>query len=59
MSTRPDDTLFDGISAGGFILNRSARMPPFGEMLSRDQIWGLVRYLRELCRCEGPRWSRP
>lgn len=57
MATRPDDTLFDGIFAGGYILNRSARMPAFGETLSREQIWGLVRYLRELCRCRGPAWA--
>lgn len=58
MSTRPDDTLFDGIYGGGYILNRSHRMPAFGEMLSREQISGLVRYLRDLCRCQGPAWSR-
>lgn len=58
LSTRPDDTLFDGIAGGGYILNRSHRMPAFGEMLSREQIRGLVGYLRGLCRCEGPAWSR-
>ncbi len=58
MSTRPDDTLFDGIYSGGYILNKSHRMPPWGETLERDQIWGLVRYIRQLCNCEGPAWSR-
>lgn len=58
LATRPDDTLFDGIYGGGYILNRSHRMPAFGAALSREQIWGLVRYLRHLCRCEGPAWSR-
>jgi mono/diheme cytochrome c family protein len=58
LSTRPDDTLFDGIYGGGYILNRSHRMPAFGLTLSREQIWSLVRYLRELCRCQGPAWSR-
>ena len=58
LATRPDDTLFDGIYGGGYILNRSHRMPAFGAALSREQIWGLVRYLRQLCRCEGPAWSR-
>lgn len=58
MATRPDDTLFDAIYGGGYIVNRSHRMPAFGATFSRKQIWELVRYLRELCRCEGPAWSR-
>jgi mono/diheme cytochrome c family protein len=59
MSTRPDDTLFDGIYGGGYILNKSHRMPAFGLTLSRAQILGLVGYLRRLCRCQAPAWSRP
>jgi mono/diheme cytochrome c family protein len=58
MSRRSDDALFDAIYAGGYIMNRSNRMPPFGQTLAREQIWSLVRYLRTLCRCEGPIWSR-
>ncbi len=58
MSRRSDDALFDAIYAGGYIMNRSNRMPPFGHTLAREQIWSLVRYLRTLCRCEGPTWSR-
>lgn len=58
MSTRPDDTLFDGIHAGGLILGKSHRMPAFGRKLSPDQIRSLVRYIRTLCDCEGPAWSR-
>jgi mono/diheme cytochrome c family protein len=58
MSTRTDDELFDAIAAGGYVMDRSNRMPPFGETLSRDQIWKLVQYLRELCRCQGPAWGR-
>jgi mono/diheme cytochrome c family protein len=58
MSTRTDDELFDAIAAGGYVMNRSNRMPPFGETLSREQIWKLVQYLRELCRCQGPAWGR-
>ena len=57
MSRRTDDRLFDGIYGGGYVLGASARMPAFGETLSRAEIRGLVRYLRELCRCQGPAWS--
>jgi hypothetical protein len=33
-------------------------MPAFGQTLSREQIWRLVRRMRDLCACEGPAWSR-
>jgi len=58
MSGRSDDALFDAIYAGGYVMNRSNLMPPFGGTLTRDHIWDLTRYLRTLCRCEGPAWSR-
>jgi mono/diheme cytochrome c family protein len=58
MRARSDDTLFDGIHSGGSILNKSHFMPAFGATLSREQISALVRYIRELCQCEGPAWSR-
>jgi mono/diheme cytochrome c family protein len=58
MSARSDDELFDTIFAGGYVMNRSNRMPPFGETLSRAEIWALVRYVRTLCRCQQPAWAR-
>ena len=58
MSQPPDDTLFDAIAAGGYILGKSNRMPAFGQTLSTAEMRGLVRYIRELCGCEGPAWSR-
>jgi mono/diheme cytochrome c family protein len=57
LSTRPDDTLYDGIHAGGYILNKNHLMPPWGETLQPKEIQELVRYLRTLCQCEGPQWS--
>jgi cytochrome c oxidase cbb3-type subunit 3 len=57
MSSRSDDRLFDAIYAGGYPLGRSVTMPPFGETLTRSEVWSLVRHLRELCRCAGPAWS--
>ncbi|MCY7380014.1 MAG: hypothetical protein LH467_11855, partial [Gemmatimonadaceae bacterium] len=59
MSTRTDGALLDGIHGGGRILNRSNRMPPFGESFTRAQLRELVGYLRVLCDCAGPSWSRP
>jgi mono/diheme cytochrome c family protein len=57
MSQRSDDALYDTIAGVGLIMNRSPRMPPFGETLSPAEIHGLVAYIRELCGCRGPAWS--
>jgi cytochrome c oxidase cbb3-type subunit III len=57
MGTRTDDRLFDGIYAGGIVLGVSPEMPAFGQTLSREQIWSLVRYIRELCKCRQPAWA--
>ena len=48
MSKRPDDTLFDGIHVGGFVLNKSHRMPGFGATLTREQLRSLVKHVRTL-----------
>jgi hypothetical protein len=58
MSLRPDDTLFDGIFAGGAILGRSHLMPAWGGTLSRAEIGAAVREIRVLCQCSAPPWSR-
>jgi mono/diheme cytochrome c family protein len=57
MSARPDDALYDTISGGGAIMNRSPRMPAYGTTLSPAQIRALVRHIRSLCGCQGPSWS--
>ncbi len=58
MATRSDDSLYEGIAAGGYILNRSHEMPPFVNRLTSKEISALVDYLRSLCQCEAPMWSR-
>lgn len=58
MSLRPDDTLYDGIHGGGWILGKSHRMPAFGASLDNARKRALVAHMRTLCRCEGPYWSR-
>lgn len=57
MSGRTDDALFDAISSGAYVLDGSARMPPFGEMLSAAQIRALVAHIRALCGCTEPSWA--
>lgn len=58
MSTRVDDALYDAIHAGGWVLDRSPRMPAFGALLTGPQIRALVAHLRTLCDCTAPAWSR-
>jgi mono/diheme cytochrome c family protein len=57
MGRRADDTLYDGIFGGAWVLDGSPRMPPFGEFLSPAEIQSLVAYIRTLCGCRGPAWS--
>lgn len=57
MSLRPDDTLFDAIHVGGFVLDKSPRMPAFGSLLSGAQIRALVAHIRTLCSCSQPPWA--
>lgn len=55
MSARSDEDLFKAIKEGGQAVSKSVLMPPWGGVLSDEEIWDLVRYLRKLCRCQhGP-----
>jgi mono/diheme cytochrome c family protein len=58
MARRLDDTLFDGIHAGAWVLDGSPRMPPFGGLLSPSDIGALVAHIRALCSCSPPVWGR-
>jgi cytochrome c553 len=48
MATRSDQELFDAITGGGPAVGKSVLMPPWRALLSDDQVWSLVRHLREL-----------
>ena len=43
MSKRPDDTIYDVLAVGGFVLGKSHRMPPWGETLSSSDLRSLVK----------------
>jgi mono/diheme cytochrome c family protein len=58
MSQRADDTLFDIIAVGGWVFDLNHRMPAWGQTLDSGEIRTLVEYIRQLCQCEGPDWSR-
>ena len=53
LETRSDKELFDGIRLGGLKIGRAPCMPAWGHTLDEETIWSLVRYIRELCRCEA------
>jgi len=51
MTARSDEELFKAIKNGGQAIEKSVLMPPWGEVMSDEEIQSLVRYLRELCKC--------
>jgi mono/diheme cytochrome c family protein len=58
MAARTDDMLYDAIAAGARFLDRSPDMPGFAGALGTNDIRMLVQYIRHLCDCSGPAWSR-
>lgn len=52
MSLRTDEDIFKVISEGGAARGFSDAMPPHNTILSEDEIRGLVKYVRKLCKCE-------
>jgi len=57
MSTRNDGTIYDGIYAGGYILDKHHFMPPWQTLFNDTEIRDLVAFVRKLCNCEEPDWA--
>ena len=53
LETRTDRQLFDTIQLGGLSVGRAPCMPAWGHTLDDQMIHSLVRYIRELCKCEA------
>jgi len=53
LETRTDKQLFDAIKLGGLAVGRAPCMPSWGNTLDEKMIHSLVRYIRELCKCEA------
>lgn len=51
MGDTSDDELVKAITEGGLAVNKSVLMPTWGHVLSKDQINGLAKYLRQVCKC--------
>ena len=52
MSSRSDENLAKVITEGGPSLGLNEAMPPFGSILSKQEILDIVGYLRQLCKCK-------
>ena len=52
LSTRTDDQLFKAIKGGGPAMGFTSSMPPFDNLLTEEEIKGMVKYVRTLCNCE-------
>lgn len=51
MAARSDQDLAKVIKEGGLSINKSVLMPPWGDVLSDEEVDDLVHYLRKLCKC--------
>lgn len=52
MSPLSDEDIFKAIKEGGQAVKKSVLMPPWGSVLTDEEIRGLVKYLRTLCQCQ-------
>lgn len=52
LSTRTDDQLLKVIKGGGPAMGFTSSMPPFDNLLTEEEIKGMVKYVRTLCNCE-------
>ena len=53
LSTQTDDFLYKVISEGGASVGLSPMMAAWGGVLSEQDIWNVVAYIRQdLCKCE-------
>jgi mono/diheme cytochrome c family protein len=50
MSKKTDEDLFDALNEGGYAVNRSVLMPPWGKTVGEDGVRDLVAYLRSFHR---------
>jgi cytochrome c oxidase cbb3-type subunit III len=51
MSQRSDQDLTKAIKEGGLAINKSVLMPPWGGVLTDEEVTEVVQYLRTLCKC--------
>ena len=53
LSTQTDDFIYKVISEGGAAVGLSPMMAPWGGVLSEQDIWNVVAFIRQdLCKCQ-------
>ncbi|MDH5508768.1 MAG: cytochrome c [Nitrospinota bacterium] len=53
MSSLTDESVFKSIKEGGVAVGKSTQMPPWGGILTDEEVTDLVKHLRGMCKCEG------
>ena len=53
MNKLSDADIKNVILDGGPVVDKSPLMPPWGKTLKPDDVDGLVKHLRKLCKCKG------
>ncbi|MDH5639378.1 MAG: cytochrome c [Nitrospinota bacterium] len=53
MGSLTDESVAKAIKEGGIAVAKSTQMPPFGGVLTDEEIADLVKHLRGMCKCEG------
>lgn len=52
MSALTEESVMKAIKFGGVAVGKSTQMPPFGNILSDDEIKDMVKHLFTMCKCE-------
>jgi len=53
MGSLTDAGVAKAIKEGGIAVAKSTQMPPFGGILTDEEIADMVKHLRVMCKCEG------
>ncbi len=52
-STLSDEQIFKTVKEGGAVVGKSPLMPAWGSVLSDNDIWNVIAYLRQdICKCQ-------
>lgn len=52
MSSLPRDQMIKAIGEGGASVNKSALMPPWSAVLTKEQVEDMADYLIHVCKCD-------
>ena len=53
VTTLSDEQIFKTVKVGGAAVGKSPLMPAWGSVLSDDDIWNVIAYIRQdICKCQ-------